>query len=90
MRLEKKHIHTFLLAHKVIFIRIRYSHRCKPSFKFNFNIACFSETLANKNPSFQLPNYNIEHQIRKSGKGGSVCIFIHESLNYKVRKDKLR
>ena len=28
----------------------------------------------------QLPNYNIEHQIRKPGKGGGACIFIHESL----------
>ena len=25
--------------------------------------------------------------IRKSGKGGRVWIFIHESLDYKVRKD---
>ena len=41
----------------------------------------------NKNSSFQLPNYNTERQIRKSGKGGRVCIFIHESLDYKVRKD---
>ena len=41
----------------------------------------------NKNSSFQLPNYNTEHQIRKSGKGGGVCIFIYESLDYKLRKD---
>ena len=41
----------------------------------------------NKNSSFQLPNYNTEHQIRKSGQGGGVCIFIHDSLDYKVRKD---
>ena len=59
---------------------------------FNFSIVCFSEIWANdininKNSSFQLPNYNTEHQIRKSGRGGGVCIFIHESLDYKVRKD---
>ena len=41
----------------------------------------------NKNSSFQLLNYNTERQIRKSGKGGRVCIFIHEPLDYKVRKD---
>ena len=41
----------------------------------------------NKNSSFQLPNYNTEHQIRKSGQGGGLCIFIHDSLDYKVRKD---
>ena len=59
---------------------------------FNFSVFCFSETWfndinINKNSSFQLPNYNTEHQIRKSGRGGGVCIFIHESLDYKVRKD---
>ena len=41
----------------------------------------------NKNSSFQLPNYNTEYHIKKSGKGGGVCIFIHDSLDYKVRKD---
>ena len=61
------------------------------SLNFNFSIVCFSETWANdininKN-SFQLRNYNTEHQIRKSGKGGGICIFIYDSLDYKVRKD---
>ena len=63
------------------------------SLNFNFSSACFSEIWAddiniNKNSSFQLPNYNTEHcQIRKSGKGGGVFIFIHDSLDFKVRKD---
>ena len=61
------------------------------SLNFNFSIVCFSETWANdininKNSSFQLPNYNTEHQIRKSRRGG-VCIFIHDSLGYKARED---
>ena len=61
--------------------------------KFNFSIVYFSKTWASdinvcKNSSFQLPNCNIEHQIIKSGKGGSVCIFfIHKPLHYDVRKD---
>ena len=38
----------------------------------------------NKNFSFQLSNYNTEHQIRKSGKGGGACILIYESLDCKV------
>ena len=43
------------------------------SLNFNFRIVSFSETWANdininKNSSFQLPNYNSEHQIIKSGK----------------------
>lgn len=42
----------------------------------------------NKSSSFQLPDYNTEHQIRKSGRGGgAVFAFIHESLDYKVRKN---
>ena len=62
------------------------------SLNFNFSIVCFSETWANdininKSSSFQLPNYNTEHQIRKSGRGAGVCIFIRESLDYKIRKD---
>ena len=58
------------------------------SLNFNFSIVCFSETWANdinihKSSTFQLPNYNTEHQIRKSGLGGGgVCIFIHDSLDY--------
>ena len=40
----------------------------------------------NENSSFQLPNYNTEYQIRKSGRGGGMFIFIHDSLHYKVRK----
>ena len=59
---------------------------------FNSSIVYFSETWVNdininKNPFFESPNYNTEHQIRKPGRGGGVCIFIHESLGYKVRKD---
>ena len=27
------------------------------------------------------------HQVRNSRKGGGLCIFIHESLCYKLRKD---
>ena len=61
------------------------------SLNFNFSIVCFPETWANdininKNSCFQLPNHNTEHQIRKSGRGRGLCIFIHESLNYKDKK----
>ena len=61
-------------------------------FIFNSSIVLSLETWADninrkKNSSFQLPNYNNEHQIRKSARGRGVCIFIHDSLDYKVRKD---
>ena len=57
-----------------------------------FSVICFSETWAseeniNKNSTFQLKNYNVIHQVRNSRKGGGLCIFIHESLCYKLRKD---
>ena len=38
----------------------------------------------NKNSSFRLPNYNTEHQIRKSGRG-RVCIFILSFFNLMYR-----
>ena len=54
-----------------------------------FSIICFSETWAseeniNKNSAFQIKNY-VFHQVRNSHKGGGLCIFIHESLCYKLR-----
>ena len=57
-----------------------------------FSVICFSETWAseeniNKNSTFQLKNYNVIHQVRNFRKGGGLCIFIHESLCYKLRKD---
>ena len=57
-----------------------------------FSVICFSETWAseeniNKNSTFQLKNYNVIHQVRNSRKGEGLCIFIHESLCYKLRKD---
>ena len=31
--------------------------------------------------------YNVIHQTRNGHKGGGLCIFVHESLCYKIRKD---
>ena len=57
-----------------------------------FSVICFSETWAseeniNKSSTFQLKNYNVIHQGRILRKGGWLCIFNHESLCYKLRKD---
>ena len=57
-----------------------------------FTVMCFSETWAseekiNKNSTVQLKNYNVIHQVRNSRKRGGLCIFIHDSLCYKLRKD---
>ena len=61
---------------------------------FNFSIAYFSETWANyvninKNSSFQLPNYDTEHQIRNSDKKVVYAsLFMnHKPLDYKIKKD---
>ena len=60
---------------------------------FNFKIIVLTETW-NKdqnimnNSLFRLQNYKIVHQDRKGKKqGGGVCIFVHNSLNYRIRYD---
>ena len=60
----------------------------KPLNSFTYLLKTWANDInINKNSLFQLPNYNTEHEIRKSRKGGRVCIFIHDSLSFKVRKD---
>ena len=59
---------------------------------YMFSVICFSETWAseeniNKNSASQLKNYNVIHQVKNLRKGGGLCIFIHELLCYKLRKD---
>ena len=56
-----------------------------------FTVICFSETWAsqeniNNNSTFQLKNYSMTDQVRNLHKGGGLCIFIYESLFYKIRK----
>ena len=56
-----------------------------------FSVICFSQTWAskeniNKNSTFKLKNYNVIHQVTNSCKRGGLCIFIHESICYKLRK----
>ena len=57
--------------------------------KINFQIICLSETWCqDKNVGndsyFQIPNYNVVHQIRDLGKeGGGLCMFIKNSLLFK-------
>ena len=63
------------------------------SLSFDFKIICLTETWCkdkniSNNSLFQLPNYRVIHQIRNNNcNGGGVCIFIHESLNFKLRND---
>ena len=44
---------------------------------------------AAKNSLLQLPNQTPIHQIRNNGqKGGSVTLFVHNSLDFKIKKKK--
>ena len=36
---------------------------------------------------FKLPQYKSIHQVRRTGKGGGIAVFLHESLIFNVRHD---
>ena len=36
---------------------------------------------------FKLPQYKSIHQVRKTGKGGGIAVFLHESLTFNIRHD---
>ena len=58
---------------------------------FTFRAICLSETWRQphetSNPNFQIPGYVSLHQIRKDCRGVGLCIFLLESLSYKVRDE---
>ena len=59
---------------------------------YRFSFICLSETWSkeelDKNTTYSLPEYSIVYQNRVcKDKGGGVCIYIHNSFNYKTRKD---
>ena len=62
--------------------------------KGHFSIIALTETRcsdnkADENSLWQLPNYRTIHQIRNSGqKGGGIALYVHNSLNYKIPKNK--
>ena len=37
--------------------------------------------------SYNLPNYNMEQNYRLKKRGGGVCLYLHNTLQYKVRDD---
>ena len=58
---------------------------------FSFSAICLPETWCqpheSSNSNFQIPGYVRLHQTRKNRRGGGLCIFLLESLSYKVRDD---
>ena len=62
------------------------------SINFIFSVICLSETwwddLATIQKSlFELLNYKSNHQARGDRKGGGVSIYVHKSLDFKIRPD---
>ena len=37
--------------------------------------------------NFQIENFTVLHQVRESGKGGGLSIFVHEEVYFKPRTD---
>ena len=59
--------------------------------KFEFKVICITQTWYSDNSMnhnlFKLPQYKSIHQVRRTGKGGSIVVFLHESLTFNVRHD---
>ena len=59
--------------------------------KFELKVICFTETWSTDDPRnetlFNLENYTSINQVRKHGRGGGICVFIHNSLTFKLRSD---
>ena len=37
--------------------------------------------------NFQIENYTVLHQVRESGRGGGLSIFVHKEIYFKPRTD---
>ena len=59
--------------------------------KFEFKVICITQTWYSDNSMnhniFEVPQYKSIHQVRRTGKGGSVAAFPHESLTFSIRHD---
>ena len=59
--------------------------------KFEFKVICLAETwctdYTRNETLFDLKNYTSINQVRKHGREGGVCVFIHNSLTFKLRSD---
>ena len=63
-------------------------------FKLNctFSVICFSETWTTDNSicndsNFQIENYTVLHQVRESGRGGGLSIFVLKGICFEPRTD---
>ena len=57
-----------------------------------FSVIYFSETWVSDNSicndlDFQIENYTVLHQVRESGRGGGLGIFVYKDIYFKPRTD---
>ena len=59
--------------------------------KFEFKVICITETWCSNNSMnhnlSELPQYKSTHQVRRSGKGVGIAVFLLESLIFNIRHD---
>ena len=57
--------------------------------KFEFKVICITEIWCSDNSMnhnlFKLPQYISIHQVRRTGKGGGIPVFLRESLAFNIR-----
>ena len=59
--------------------------------KSEFKVICITEIWCSDNAMnhnlFELRQYKSIHQVRRTGKGGGIAVFPHESLTFNIRQD---
>ena len=83
----------------VLHVNIRSKNKNFETFKHfysklncTFSVICFSETWTTDNSicndsNFQIENYTVLYQVRESGRGGGLSIFVHKEIYFKPRTD---
>ena len=59
--------------------------------KFQFKVLCITETWCLDNSMnhylFKIPQYESIRQVRRTGKGGGIAVFLQDSLTFNIRHD---
>ena len=54
----------------------------------DFKIIAISENLIKPHQiSYNIPNYNLEHNFRLKKRSGGVALYLHNVLHYRLRND---
>ena len=65
--------------------------KLKTTIKLDYRAICFTEIWSTNDPRnktwFNLENYISINQVSKQDRGGGTCVFIHNSLTFKLRSD---